>query len=99
MLGISNELQADIEDIIRTELDLSQYRAFFFGSRVTGTARDTSDLDIGIEGNEPLPLEQMALLNDKFDSLNTLLKIDLVDFSLASDDFKDVALAKTIPIN
>lgn len=51
--GISETLQHDIERVIREHLDHTTHTAFFFGSRVTGTARDTSDIDVGITGDGP----------------------------------------------
>lgn len=96
--GIPESLQRDIEEIIRKEINCVQYKVFFFGSRVTGTARDASDIDIGILGDEPIPFETRARVKNKLEKLPTLLKIDLVDFKTASDDFKEVALAHIIPI-
>ncbi len=95
--GISESLQHDIERVIREHIDLTTHTAFFFGSRVTGTARDTSDIDVGITG-EPIPLGTLGKLRNALDSLHTLYTIDVVDVSGASSDFKEVALAHTIPI-
>ena len=97
--GVSEELQHAIFDCVQKEIDLTVYEVFFFGSRVVGNARDTSDIDVGIIGPEPLRIEKLARIKDRLDSLETLYKIDFVDCTHATDDFKKVALSHVIPIS
>ena len=48
----AKKLKEEILKILSKYLDLSQYKVFFFGSRVSGSGDSRSDIDIGIEGPE-----------------------------------------------
>lgn len=93
------KLKKELLDIIGRHLDLSRYRVFFFGSRVTGKGTDRSDIDVGIEGPEPVPFGMLLAIREDVERIPTLYKIDVVDFRGASDDFRDVALQHTELIN
>lgn len=97
--GSEEKMKKDILGIIRKYLDLSQYKVFVFGSRVTGKGDDRSDIDIGIEGDKEIPLETMGKIKDEAEELPTLYKIDIVDFFQLSDKFKEVAKEKIEVIN
>ena len=79
----------DILDIVGKYLDLKQYRVFFFGSRVNGKGNERSDIDIGIEGSKPVPIEVIAKIREDFEELPTLYSIDVIDFHSAGKDFKE----------
>ena len=85
------KLKKEILDIIGAHLDLANYKVFFFGSRVSGGGTDRSDIDVGIEGPEPIPLETIATIKDAIRGLPLLYHIDIVDFRRAAPDFRDVA--------
>jgi len=84
------EVKNKVKDIIRDELQKTSCRAFFFGSRISGTASDRSDLDVGIECDAPLP-DKLRSIKARCEALPTLYTVDIVDFSTVSDDFKKVA--------
>lgn len=86
------KLKKDIIDILRKHLDLSQFRVFFFGSRVTGGGTDRSDIDVGIEGPEPIPAVAMFAIEEEIENLPVLYKIEIVDFRGVSPKFREVAL-------
>lgn len=87
------EIKEKVVDIMRDELAGLPYKAFFFGSRVSGTASPRSDLDLGIEGQTRVPPEILRTIKARIDSLRTLYMVDVVDFFGASEDFKKVAKA------
>jgi len=89
------EVKKKISHILKEELAGKEFSAFFFGSRVSGTATSRSDLDVGIEGSAPLPLEILRSIRARTDALRTLYTVDVVDFSNLSDDFKKVAKLHT----
>lgn len=93
------ELKNRIAAVVRRNVDLKKHRAFFFGSWVTGKARERSDIDVGILGKAPMDAEQFSVLKGAIDGLRTLYKIDVVDFSDTSKMFKSVALEKIEKIN
>lgn len=94
-----NREQVIIEQIQRqlrkVDNELKGYRVFLFGSRTEGNARERSDFDIGIFGRKPIPLKTFYKIEDLFDSIETLYKIDLVDFNLTSPSFRKEAM-KTV---
>jgi predicted nucleotidyltransferase len=65
-----------------------------FGSRVTGKSSDRSDIDIGIEGQAPVPPGVLAKIEEDINALPTLYKIEVVDFKQVSQGFRKVALRK-----
>ena len=71
------------------------YRLFLFGSRVKDYFHEKSDIDIGILSEKPLDAIQLFSIKEKIDEIPTLLKIDFVDFSVVSEDFRTVALKQT----
>jgi predicted nucleotidyltransferase len=75
--------------------ELTGYRIVLFGSRATGKARDRSDFDIGVLGDIPLPLKTFYKMEDSFDEIETLYRIDLVDLNRVSPEFRREALKKT----
>lgn len=70
---------------------LRGHRVFLFGSRATGDAGPHSDFDIGVVGDEPLPLDDYYAIEDQLDDLPTLFKIDWVDFNRVSPRFSERA--------
>jgi predicted nucleotidyltransferase len=71
---------------------LHGHKVFLFGSRATGNATPYSDFDIGIVGDEPLPLNDFYAIEDQLDDLPTLYKIDWVDFNRTSPHFSEHAM-------
>ena len=86
----AEKLKHELLKILGSELDLRQYRVFFFGSRVAGTGTDRSDIDVGIEG-PPIPTEAWFAIQDGIAKLPILYKIDLVEFRRVAQKFRDVA--------
>ncbi len=80
-------LKKELEDIVGKYLDLSRYALFFFGSRVAGTGDDRSDIDVGIEGPEEIPLAVIGSIRSELELLPTLYTIDVVDFKGVSEKF------------
>lgn len=53
-----------VQDIL--SIHVPDRQVWAFGSRVTGKARETSDLDLAIMGDSPLEFESLAALRDAF---------------------------------
>lgn len=67
-----------------------EYIVWAFGSRVSGTAKPYSDLDIAIIAEEPLPMECMATIKDAFDESDLPIRVDVVDWAATSDSFREI---------
>ena len=89
------ELKKEIIRAVGKNLDLPHYKLFYFGSRVNGGADIRSDIDVGIEAPEEIPLEIISGIKTDLDDLPILQKIDFVDFGRVSEEFKKVALQNT----
>jgi predicted nucleotidyltransferase len=86
----AEKLKEEILKILSKYLDLSQYKVFFFGSRVKGNADERADIDIGIEGPE-IPSHIKLEIEEELENLPILYKIDFVDFNNVDEDFKKIA--------
>jgi predicted nucleotidyltransferase len=78
--------------MIRQAARLQGHRVVLFGSRAAQTARDRSDFDIGVLGDEPLPVQDFFAIEDELDDLPTLYKIDWVDLNKVSEAFRNRCL-------
>jgi len=89
-------VEAWIRDGLSRRILLSDYRLFFFGSRVTDAEPSLSDIDVGIEkiGGGSLPPGVLAEMSEYVREVPTLYKIDFVDFGEVADAFREVALQK-----
>jgi predicted nucleotidyltransferase len=83
----------------RMEGELRGYRVVLFGSRASGGGRSRSrarsDFDIGILGEAPLPLKTFYAMEDLFEEIPTLYRIDWVDLNRVSPAFRREALKQT----
>jgi predicted nucleotidyltransferase len=77
--------------VIRRHLPDPAYRIFLFGSRAASSSIERSDIDIGIEGPQPVPREALAAIEDELDEAPTLYTIEGVDFMRVSEQFRQVA--------
>lgn len=94
-----SQLKSELKELVGRHIDLQNYRAFIFGSRVTDYGDDRSDIDIGIEGKVPLSITKLAGIREDLENLPTLYSFDLVDFATVSDSFKKTAKISIDPLN
>jgi predicted nucleotidyltransferase len=87
-LDISSEHLAIVQQILRQLVPSCE--AWAFGSRVKGTAKPFSDLDLVIMSQQPLSLALVASLHEAFSESDLPWKVDIVDWSTTSLDFKTV---------
>lgn len=67
-----------------------QYDVWAFGSRVKGTAKAYSDLDLAIISALPLPMAIMAELRQALDDSDLTIKVDVVDWGQTSHRFRTI---------
>lgn len=79
-------------------LDLKRYKVFVFGSRMTGKGDEHSDIDIGIEGDKPIPRVIFSKIRDEIEDIPVLYTIELVDFKRVPKEFRDIALQNVEPL-
>jgi len=93
------ELQRRVEKIFRQYLPQQNYRLFFFGSRIRGNNSPRSDIDLGVETPQGLSPKTKLEIEEELQNLPILYKIDLVDFSNVSEDFRKTALKNVEYLN
>ena len=84
-------IEAGIINILKSYIRLSEYKIFFFGSRVNGTGGERSDIDVGVIG-EKVDVFKMLEIQEKLKELKTPYTINLIDFSNVGDSFKETAM-------
>jgi uncharacterized protein len=87
------EILAMIVQILRANSKrLGGHKVVLFGSRARAKPKPHSDFDIGVLGDTPLPLVDYYAIEDMFDELPTLYRIDWVDFARVGERFHAQAL-------
>lgn len=67
-----------------------EFKVWAFGSRVTGTHKPFSDLDLALVGDEPLAIETRAALVEALSNSSLPYKVDLVDWASTTESFKEI---------
>jgi len=93
---IDEKTKAEIKKIIYSFLDPKEYRVFVFGSRTTERARKFSDIDIGIKSSKPIPWWKLSAIEEAFEESDLPYTVDVVDFNLVSEKFRQVAESKIV---
>lgn len=95
-IDITPEERAIVLRILNEIVPDREVRAF--GSRVTGKAKPFSDLDLAIMGDEPLPLETRARLEETFSESELPWKVDILDQALADILFSENVMLSSVQI-
>lgn len=95
-IDITPEERAIVLRILNEIVPDREVRAF--GSRVTGKAKPFSDLDLAIMGDEPLPLETRARLEETFSESELPWKVDILDQALADIIFSENIMLSSVQI-
>lgn len=61
-----------------------------FGSRITGSAKPFSDLDLAVMGDKPLPSSALAEMKESFSESNLPFKVDVVEWADTSPQFRKI---------
>jgi predicted nucleotidyltransferase len=69
---------------------------YVFGSRTKGTAKKYSDLDIAIDGGQPLDLVKIGGLNEHFAESPLPFIVDISDFHRMDQKFQNLVLDDNI---
>ena len=85
-LQLSPEHLRMVREVLAHWLPDAQVLAF--GSRVSGTARKFSDLDLAIVSSTPLDWRLLGKVRDAFEDSDLPICVDLVDWSQADAGFR-----------
>ncbi len=88
----SVDLRPDHWDIVRRVLrwHVPDREVLAFGSRATWTAKDYSDLDLAVMGEEPLSLRTASALDEALGDSDLPFKVDVVDWARIDDGFRSI---------
>lgn len=95
-LDIGDHERQIVQSILKRHIPDVEIRAF--GSRVKGSARRYSDLDLAIMTHSPLPLSQLAELREAFSESDLPWKVDLVDWAATSMEFRTIIQRDSVVI-
>ena len=86
------DLRPDHWDIVRRVLHrhVPHREVLAFGSRATWTAKDYSDLDLAVMGEEPLSLRTASALDEALGDSDLPFKVDIVDWAKIDDVFREI---------
>lgn len=94
------QLTADELKIVRRILRqfVPSYEVWAFGSRVKGTQKLYSDLDLAVITDFPLDLQVHADLATAFSESDLPWKVDLVDWAMTNENFHQIILQQYVVI-
>ena len=82
---------ADLETVRRVLREyVPELEVWAFGSRVSWTARDASDLDIVLLTSKPLDALRLAEMREAFSLSDLPFGVDIVDWASVSDNFRRI---------
>ena len=96
MIDIAPKELALVQQILRAHVPGA--RVWVFGSRIKGTTRRGSDLDLAIETGAPVPLSIRGRLADAFDEAALPYNVDLIDLHSVSPEFHVLIDAQKVPL-
>lgn len=88
-----------LEELKRLTLNLlkdEEVKIFVFGSRARRDHREASDVDIGLIPRGKIDEAKIAVLKEQIENSNIPYKVEIVNLSEASEDFKKEALKEVI---
>ena len=88
---------AILRQVLRDHLPPST-EVWVFGSRVTGTARRYSDLDLALQGDAALEWSMMAQLKDALSESDLAVKVDVVDLLAADPAFRRILQSEMVAL-
>lgn len=86
------DLRPDHWDIVRSALrrHVPDREVVAFGSRATWTAKDYSDLDLAVMGEEPLSLRTAAALDESLGDSDLPFRVDVVEWARIDGGFRKI---------
>ena len=87
------EVMQMLKDLfVGRQADLKKHRVLLFGSRARGNAKQRSDFDLAVDGDEPLSIQKFYEIEEALEQLPTLYSFDWVDLAKVNSRFREKAL-------
>ena len=88
MLDVSPAELGIVRAILRKHVP--DHEVWAFGSRIKGTARRYSDLDLAIMTDQPLPIATIGAMQEGFSESDLPFRVDILDWATTQDSFRRV---------
>lgn len=88
MIDVAPHQLETVRRILAAHAPQAEVRAF--GSRVTQTAKNYSDLDLAIVGERKFTLAEMGRLREAFEESDLPFRVDVLDWHAISPEFQKV---------
>jgi uncharacterized protein len=92
MIDLAPKHLDEVKRILAEQVPGVEVRAY--GSRVSGTARPYSDLDLALVGDEKIDGRRIEALKDAFAESDLPFMVDVLDFHAISESFRQVILTR-----
>ena len=86
-----------VQDILRERLP-AEFRVWMFGSRANWTTKDSSDLDLAVEGAGRLDYKAMVGLEVAFEESDLPYTVDVVDLNAVSQEFREIVEGQRVAL-
>jgi predicted nucleotidyltransferase len=88
MIDVRPDYLLVVKDILKRHVPTRQVVAF--GSRVTWTAKQYSDLDLAVMGESEILSSGLADMKEVFTESNLAFSVDVVDWAATQDNFRRI---------
>ncbi len=92
MIDLTKPYLTELKKILSQ--NIPNMKVIVFGSRVSGKARQYSDIDLVIIGDNKIDWRVIENLKDAFSESNLPYMVDIVDWHAISEEFQKVILEK-----
>ena len=84
-------------DVLRRHLP-DGVKVWVFGSRATWATKDSSDLDLALEGDDEIPPRSLAALESAFEDSDLPYAVDVVDVKRIGERFRRIVTEQRVPL-
>ncbi|MFH1310747.1 MAG: nucleotidyltransferase domain-containing protein [Candidatus Omnitrophota bacterium] len=88
MIDVSPRYLKIVREILKKYVPNCEVRVF--GSRVNGTVKKYSDLDLVVVGETKLDRRILYLLREEFEESDLPFRVEIMDWQTISDEFKKI---------
>lgn len=96
MIDLPADQLEQVREIVRQHVQGGE--VFAFGSRVSGKAKNFSDLDLMIKADGSLPWRTLAELRESFEASDLPITIDVVDWGACTEQFRSIVAPQLVRV-
>jgi hypothetical protein len=85
-----------LKEVFLSFLGDEDIKIVLFGSRARGDSVNTSDIDVGIIMGKDADRKKLVLLREYIDEMNIPYKVEVIDLSTVSEEFKKMVLKEAV---